>query len=189
MGFRPMYALAGDFRVSWIISTVPLMWISHNAIFSRNQNACNVGNRCSITKLKQGLSKSGGISTLSMIEIFSTILWLLWFYGDFIHVLCLETPQLSLHYLEKLVVDLACAQKKIDFISEAFSSLHVSTKVIHTKYSKHWPYTVAHTIDCAENVKSWFKSWVIYFTYTLPHTLNCICVSLFKFHIWTLKQF
>ena len=21
-------------------------------------------------------------------------------------------------------------------------------KVIHTKYSKHWPYTVAHTIDC-----------------------------------------
>ena len=39
---------------------------------------------------------------------------------------------------------------------------------------------------CAENVKSWIKSWVIYFTfqaYTLPHTLNCICVSLFKFHI------
>ena len=23
----------------------------------------------------------------------------------------------------------------------------------------------------------------------LPHTINCICVSLFKFHIWTLKQF
>ena len=34
---------------------------------------------------------------------------------------------MNLHYLEKLVVDLACAQKKIDFISEAFSSLHVST--------------------------------------------------------------
>ena len=33
---------------------------------------------------------------------------------------------MSLHYLEKLVVDLACAQK-IDFISEAFSSLHIST--------------------------------------------------------------
>ena len=23
-----------------------------------------------------------------------------------------------------------------------------SIKVIYTKYSKHWPYTVAHTIDC-----------------------------------------
>ena len=45
---------------------------------------------------------------------------------------------------------------------------------------------------CAVNVKSWFKSWVISFTfqaYTLSHTLNCICVSLFKFHIWILKQF
>ena len=126
-----MYALAGDFRVSWIISTVPLMWISHNAIFSRNQNACNVGNRCSITKLKQGLSKSGGISTLSMIEIFSTILWLLWFYGDFIHVLCLETPQMSLHYLEKLVVDLACAQKKSILLvkpSQVFTFLHYNMR-------------------------------------------------------------
>ena len=38
----------------------------------------------------------------------------------------------------------------------------------------------------AENVKSWFKSWVFPFTfqaYILPHTLNCMCVSLFKFHI------
>ena len=44
------------------------------------------------------------------------------------------------------------------------------SKVIHTKYSKHHPYTVAHN-------KSWIKSWVIYFTfeaYKLPHTLNCI---------------
>ena len=41
-------------------------------------------------------------------------------------------------------------------------------------------------IVCAENVKSWFKSWVFLFTfqsYILPHTLNCMCVSLFKFHI------
>ena len=37
----------------------------------------------------------------------------------------------------------------------------------------------------AENVKSWFKSWVISFTfqaYSLPHTLNCISLSLFKLH-------
>jgi hypothetical protein len=32
---------------------------------------------------------------------------------------------------------------------------------------------------CAENVKSWFKSWVFHFTfqaYILPHTLNCMYV-------------
>ena len=47
-------------------------------------------------------------------------------------------------------------------------------------------------IVCAENVKSLFKSWVFPFTfqaYILPHTLNCMCVSLFKFHIWILEQF
>ena len=32
-------------------------------------------------------------------------------------------------------------------------------------------------------VKSCSKSWVISFTYTLPHTLNCICIILFEFHI------
>ena len=34
-------------------------------------------------------------------------------------------------------------------------------------------------IVCAENVKSWFKSWVFPFTFqafSLPHTLNCMCV-------------
>ena len=39
-------------------------------------------------------------------------------------------------------------------------------------------------IVCAENVKSWFKSWIFPFicqAYILPHTLNCMCVSLFKF--------
>ena len=41
-------------------------------------------------------------------------------------------------------------------------------------------------IVCADNVKSWFKSWLFPFTfqaYILPHTLNCMCVSLSKFHI------
>ena len=49
-----------------------------------------------------------------------------------------------------------------------------------------------HLIVCAENVKSWFKSWVFPFTfkaYILPHTLNCMCVSLFWFLIWILEQF
>ena len=42
------------------------------------------------------------------------------------------------------------------------------------------------------HVKSWFKSWVFPFTfqaYILPHTLNCMCVSLFRLHIWILEQF
>ena len=34
-------------------------------------------------------------------------------------------------------------------------------------------------IVCAENVKSWFRSWVFPFTIqALPHALNCMCVSL-----------
>ena len=47
-------------------------------------------------------------------------------------------------------------------------------------------------IVCAENVKSWFKSCVFHFTfqaYNLPHTLNWMSVSLFKFHIWVSEQF
>ena len=47
---------------------------------------------------------------------------------------------------------------------------------------------LGHTqlIVCVENVKSWLKSWFFSFTfeaYTLPNTLNCVYVSLFKFHI------
>ena len=61
------------------------------------------------------------------------------------------------------------------------STLNIDLILCHTKL-----------IVCAENVKSWFKSWVFPFTfqaYILPHTLNCMCVSLFKFHIWILEQF
>ena len=64
--------------------------------------------------------------------------------------------------------------KKCDAVSH-------DDKVIYTKYSKHY---VAHRIDCV--CRKWFKSWVFPFTfqaYTLPHTLNSMCVSLFKFHI------
>merc|ERR1712051_820895 len=42
-------------------------------------------------------------------------------------------------------------------------------------------------------LRSWFKSWVISFTfqaYTLPHKLNCICVSLFDtLAVWTPQKF
>ena len=49
----------------------------------------------------------------------------------FINVLCLETPQMSLHYLEKLVVDLACAQKKSILLvkpSQVFTFLHYNMR-------------------------------------------------------------
>ena len=63
------------------------------------------------------------------------------------------------------------------------------------KYSKHWPYAVAHTIDCVCSTMlnhglnhglflSLFK--------LIPcpiHWIVCMCVSLFKFQIWILKQF
>ena len=31
---------------------------------------------------------------------------------------------------------------------EALQVSRVYNKVINTKYSKHWPYTVAHTLEC-----------------------------------------
>ena len=34
------------------------------------------------------------------------------------------------------------------FLSHKNLEILARCKVIHTKYSKHWPYTVAHTIDC-----------------------------------------
>ena len=43
-------------------------------------------------------------------------------------------------------------------------------------------------IVCAVNVKSWFFPFTFQ-AYTLPHTLNCMCVAPFKFHIWILEQF
>ena len=73
---------------------------------------------------------------------------------------------------------------------ECFNS---TAKVIHPKYSKHWPYTVAYKIDCVCSKMlnhglnhglflSLFKLipcpiyWIVY-----------LCVSLFKFHIWISK--
>ena len=38
-------------------------------------------------------------------------------------------------------------------------------KVIDTKYSKHWPYTVAHTIECvcSKINNSWFNPWFSFY--------------------------
>jgi hypothetical protein len=54
---------------------------------------------------------------------------------------------------------------------------------------------VAYTIDwvCSKilnhGLNHGFFLSLFKFIYTLPHTLNCMCVSLFKFHIWILKKF
>ena len=67
------------------------------------------------------------------------------------------------------------------------------SKVIYPKYSKHWLSTMAHIIDCVCSKilnHGLNHGSFISFTfqaYTLPHTLNCICVNLFEFHIWILK--
>ena len=44
-------------------------------------------------------------------------------------------------------------------------------KAIETKYSKHWPYTVAHPFDCvcSKINKSWFNPWFsFYFSRLYP---------------------
>ena len=46
-----------------------------------------------------------------------------------------------------------------------------ATKVIYTKYSKHWPYTVAYTFDCvcSKINNSWFNPWFsFYFSSLYP---------------------
>ena len=62
----------------------------------------------------------------------------------------------------------------------------VLVKVIYPKYSKPW--TVAHTIDCVcskmLNHSLNHRLFLSLSGYTLPHTLNSICVSLFKFHMY-----
>ena len=54
------------------------------------------------------------------------------------------------------------------------------TKVICTKYSKHWLYTVAHTIECvcSKMNNSWFNPWFsFYFSslYPAPYIKRYMC--------------
>jgi putative flippase GtrA len=55
---------------------------------------------------------------------------------------------------------------------ESWDPLHCCFKVIHPKYSKHWPYTLANTIDCVCSKM---------LNYGLNHGLF---LSLFKFFAW-----
>ena len=67
-------------------------------------------------------------------------------------------------------------------------------KVIYTKYSKHWLYTVAHTIECvcSKINNSWFNPWfTFYFSslYPAPYKVFCILVSFRLSFIWLKSVF
>ena len=49
-------------------------------------------------------------------------------------------------------------------------------KVIYTKYSKHWPYTVAHTLDCvcSKIDNSWFNPWFSFYFLSLYNTVKAV---------------
>ena len=68
-----MYALVGEFHVSWNISTVPLMQFLHNAVFSRNQNARKWGNRCILSLLIRHREKIETTRTPCVEQKFSQI--------------------------------------------------------------------------------------------------------------------
>ena len=50
-----------------------------------------------------------------------------------------------------------------------FQNIRVLSKVIDTKYSKHWPHTVAHTIECvcSKINNSWFNPWFSFYLSSL----------------------
>ena len=68
-----MYALVGEFRVSWNINTVPLTQFSCNAVFSRNQNARKWGNRCILSLLIRHREKIETTRTPCVEQKFSQI--------------------------------------------------------------------------------------------------------------------
>ena len=61
-----------------------------------------------------------------------------------------------------------------------FDFFHPPLKVIYTKYSKHWLYTVAHTIECvcSKMNNSWFNPWFSFYFSSLcpaPYIERYIC--------------
>ena len=59
----------------------------------------------------------------------------------------------------------------LQLAEEKKSTIFGASKVIYTKYYKHWPYTVAHTIDCvcSKIDNPWFNPWFsFYFSSLYP---------------------
>ena len=49
--------------------------------------------------------------------------------------------------VENMILKMNAKSRRLDF-KKRFMNFHTNSKVIYPKYSKHWPYTVAYTIDC-----------------------------------------
>ena len=61
-------------------------------------------------------------------------------------------------------------------------------KVIYPKHSKHWPYIVAYTIDClcSKMLNHGSNHGLFLSLFKLIPSIDCISISLFKFHYWIL---
>ena len=70
---------------------------------------------------------------------------------------------LSLSEVTKYVVNRHLVPNHIRYVVRGAS------KVIYTKYSKHWLYTVAHTIECvcSKMNNSWFNPWFSFYISSL----------------------
>ena len=121
---------------------------------------------------------------------------LFWFKDENIETFCysLTQPCLNLEPWEGHVTHVQQWTKMGNLIHLIFGvKLWLDTK-LYIPNTLNIDLILWHTqlIVCAENVKSGFKLWVFPFTFQayIPlHTLNCMWVSLFKFHIWILEQF
>ena len=86
--------------------------------------------------------------------------------------------------VDALFASIKCSNPLIFFVTNSslptsFKPMQLNhnlthSKVIDTKYSKHWPYTVAHTIECvcSKMNNSWFNPWFI-----LLHTHSNVCAT------------
>ena len=48
---------------------------------------------------------------------------------------------------------------------KSYFQIGLKIKVVYTKYSKHWPYTVAHTMECvcSKIYYSWLNAWFSFY--------------------------
>ena len=97
--------------------------------------------------------------------------------------------------------DQVCDVKKFVlslFIRQKYTTLTwVSAKVMYPKYSKYWPYTVAHTIACVCSKMlnhGWNHGLFLSLFKLIPCPIHWIAYvimywPIFKFDTWILKQF
>jgi hypothetical protein len=80
----------------------------------------------------------------------------------------------------------------VQILSEGvLKSFNAQFKVIHPKYSKHWPYIVAHTIEfvCSKMLNHGLFLSLFKLIPCPIYRIVYIYVSIFKFHIGIFKRF